>query len=217
MPQNKNPIQERIEQERANSPVNDLTPKQIAQKVGELARKQGVQRPDVRAKISNTLQNSEAYKQGITTRDQSFRNDPEYQKAHLQRMQDLHQDPLWRENHRLGLEELRSDPKRWAEYQKNYNKGNRDKLQDPKYWEAYYKGIKKRDSDQEYHQRRLAASKEKIKQPVLTPLGVFETQTDATRAHGFTNTERVRHRCKSPNFPDWQLITVEEYQRLREK
>ena len=144
---------------------------------------------------------------------ENFRTTDNRMQANAQAAETRKNNPeLWRRQ-KLATQKKSKE----SEYRKSFLKGNSAKLQDPKYLEAYYKGIKKRDSDQEYHQRRLAASKEKIKQPVLTPLGVFETQTDATRAHGFTNTERVRHRCKSPNFPDWQLITVEEYQRLREK
>jgi hypothetical protein len=215
MPQNKNPIQARIEEERSKSPVNDLTPKEIAQKVGNHARAEGVRAN--RDKISNTLKNSKTFKESLKNRDQTFRQDPEYKEIHKKRMQELHKDPLWIELHKKGLEELRNDPIRWAEYQKNYNQGNIAKLDNPKYWENYYKAIKLRDSNPEYHKKRLTASKEKIKQPVKTDLGIFETQTDAMKAHGFTNTEKVRHRCKSKNFPDWQFISQEEYHKFINK
>lgn len=144
---------------------------------------------------------------------QTFRSTDSRMQANAQATITRKNNPeLWRKQ-KLASQKKSKEP----EYRKSYEKGNSAKYDDPKYWEAYYKGIKKRDNDQEYHQRRLAASKEKIKQPVKTDLGVFETQTDAMRAHGFTNTEKVRYRCKSDSFPDWQLITVEEYLRLTKK
>jgi len=124
----------------------------------------------------------------------------------------------WQENHRKGIEALRSDPERWAEYQENYAKGNTAKYEDPKYWTNYYAAIKKRDANPEYHKKRLGASKQKIRKPVQTPLGVFETQTDAANAHGFNNTEKLRHRIKSPNpkFAEYKSLTVEEYEKLKQ-
>lgn len=124
-------------------------------------------------------------------------------------------DPKWQKNHRKGLEALRNDPERWAEYQENYRKGNVAKYDDPEFWANYYAAIQERDSNLEYHKKRLNASKNKIRKPVRTPLGVFETQTDAMKAHGFKNTEVVRHRCKSNTFPDWQMISIEEYEKYK--
>jgi hypothetical protein len=124
-------------------------------------------------------------------------------------------DPLWKENHSKGIEALRNDPERWAEYQENYKKGNTEKYNNPEFWNNYYAAIQERDSKPEYHKKRLNASKNKIRKPVRTPLGVFETQTDAMKAHGFKNTEIVRHRCKSDTFPDWQMISIEEYEKYK--
>ena len=89
--------------------------------------------------------------------------------------------------------------------------------QDPAYWEAYYAGIKKRDADVEYTKERLSKSKNKIRKPVQTPLGVFETQTDAANAHGLGNTETIRTRIKSPNpkFTEYKSLTIEEYEQLK--
>ena len=125
-------------------------------------------------------------------------------------------DPVWQEAHRKGLEALRNDPERWAEYQENYRKGNTAKYEDPEFWANYYAAIKERDANPEYHKKRLGASKQKIRKPVQTPLGVFETQTDASNAHGFNNTEKLRHRIKSPNpkFAEYKSLTVEEYERI---
>ena len=169
-------------------------------------------------KISESLKNSRKFKEAIKNRDQSFRDDPKFKEAHKKRMQLLHHDPVWQENHRKGLEALRSDPERWAEYQENYAKGNTAKYEDPKYWTNYYAAIKKRDANPEYHKKRLGASKQKIRKPVQTPLGVFETQTDAANAHGFNNTEKLRHRIKSPNpkFAEYKSLTVEEYEKLKQ-
>lgn len=127
----------------------------------------------------------------------------------------LIESPEWQEAHRKGLEALRNDPDRWAEYQENYRKGNTAKYDDPEYWANYYAAIKERDANPEYHKKRLGASKQKVRKPVRTPLGVFETQTDAAKAHGMGNTETMRHRCKSPNFPDYEMISIEEYEKIK--
>ena len=170
-------------------------------------------------KIGEGVKNSRKYKQGMKTRDTSFRQDPEYIKAHKKRMAEVHADPKWQENHRKGLEALRNDPERWAEYQENYRKGNTAKYDDPEYWANYYAAIKERDANPEYHKKRLGASKQKIRKPVQTPLGVFETQTDAAKAHGLGNTETIRTRIKSsnPKFAEYKSLTVEEYERLKDE
>jgi hypothetical protein len=190
---------------------------EVALETGKIKRAEGVKRSDTREKISHTLKNSAAYKQGIANRDQSFRKDPTYQAEHKARMQLLHDDPVWQEKHRKGLEALRNDPERWAEYQENYRKGNTAKYEDPEYWANYYAAIKERDANPEYHKKRLGASKQKIRKPVQTPLGVFETQTDAAKAHGLGNTETIRTRIKSsnPKFAEYKSLTVEEYEQLK--
>lgn len=124
-------------------------------------------------------------------------------------------NPEWKKRLKEGIDLLKNDPERWAEYQENYRKGNTAKYNDPAYWENYYAGIAKRDANEEYTQSRLSKSKKTVRKPVRTPLGVFETQTDATKAHGFNNTEVIRHRCKSPNFPDFEMISVEEYEKIK--
>lgn len=175
---------------------------EVQLETGQAARAAGLKRPDVRAKIGNSLKNSAKYRAGIETRDQSFRDDPVYREEHRARMQALHEDPEWQENHRRGIEQLRADPERWEEYQKNYTKGNSAKYDDPKFWEAYYAGIAKRDADPEYHRRRLAASRKKIAKSCTTPLGVFETIQAAADAHGM-GYNTVCHRLKSATFEDW--------------
>jgi len=118
----------------------------------------------------------------------------------------LHADPEYQAKAKAGRDALRNDPVRWAEYQKKYNKGNKAKLEDPSFWEAYYASIKIRDADPEYHKKRIDASKKKICRRVQTPLGVFDSITDAANAHGMGNTETMRNRLKSPNFPDFLLL-----------
>lgn len=167
----------------------------------------------IRKKLGESIRTSEKYQQSIKNRDQSYKYDPEFAEAHAQRMRDQWDDPEFRQKHLDGVRALREDPERWEEYRKNYIKGNTEKLDNPEYWKAYYAGIAKRDADIEYRQDRLKKSRNKIRKPVRTPLGVFETQTDASLAHGFSNTERIRHRIKSPTFPDYQEITVEEYEK----
>jgi hypothetical protein len=169
----KNPIQARIEAERALSPVRDLSPQKIAHIVGINAR-------------DNSVHESAGRKRSA--------------------------DPQWKAAQKQGMEELRNDPERWAEYQANYSERNKDKYDNPEYWQNYYEGIQRRDSDVEYTKERLARSRKRIRKPVQTPLGVFETQTDAAQAHGFSNTEIIRYRIKSDRFPDYQSITIEQYE-----
>jgi len=206
MPQNKNPIQARIEEEKQKSGITELTQQQIAQRVGELARREGVQRDDVRKQISESIKNSDNYKIGIQNRDQSFRNDPEYQKAHKQRMQELRNNSQFIEAQRQGREALRNDPERWSEYQKNHTKGNQAKFNDPKFWENYYAGIKRRESDKSYHKSRIEKANAVICRRVRTPLGDFDSITLAAGAHGMSNTETMRNRLKSANFPDYYFL-----------
>lgn len=218
-----NDIQKKIQEELANLQGSKVATKTDAELRAidnwindeEIQRRRREGHANAHDKISEGVRNSRKYKEGMKTRDQSFRQDPEYIKAHKERMERVSADPVWQENHRKGLEALRNDPERWAEYQENYRKGNTAKYDDPAYWANYYAAIKERDANPEYHKKRLGASKKKIRKPVRTPLGVFETQTDATKAHGFNNTEVIRHRCKSPNFPDFEMISVEEYERLK--
>lgn len=91
------------------------------------------------------------------------------------------------------------------EYRKKYLEGNKQKYT-PEYWDAYHAAIKVRDADPEYHKKRIDASKKKICRKVQTPLGVFDSITDAANAHGMGNTETMRHRLKSPTFPDFILL-----------
>ena len=189
--------------------LNDLdlpSDQDIREETGKVNRANGLKNPNVRAKISKSLKESSKFHESIANRDQSFRDDPTYRKVHTKRMQNLRKDPEFVEKQKKGMEALRNDPVRWAEYQKKYNKGNKAKLEDPSFWEAYYASIKIRDADPEYHKKRIDASKKKICRRVQTPLGVFDSITDAANAHGMGNTETMRHRLKSPNFPDFLLL-----------
>lgn len=215
-----NDVQKKIQEELANLQSSKVATKTDAElrAIDNWINDEDIQRrrreghSKAHDKISDSLK--DAWKNGsFKGRDQSFRQDPEYIEAHKERMKKVHADPMWKENHSKGMEALRNDPERWAEYQENYKKGNTAKYDNPEFWANYYAAIQERDSNPEYHKKRLNASKNKIRKPVRTPLGVFETQTDAMNAHGFKNTEIVRHRCKSNTFPDWQMISIEEYEK----
>ena len=118
----------------------------------------------------------------------------------------LHADPEYQAKAKAGRDALRNDPVRMAEYKKNNRAAYLKAKEDPAYWDAYYAAIKVRDADPEYHKKRIDASKKKICRRVQTPLGVFDSITDAANAHGMGNTETMRHRLKSPNFPDFLLL-----------
>ena len=205
MPQNKNSIQQRIELDRKNSPINELNSQQIAQKVGEFARKEGIRRPDVRQQISNSLRHSEAYKVGIKNRDQSFRENPEYQIAHKHRMESLHKDPKFIESHRKGIIEFRNDKERMVEFHTANREAYLKAKEDPEYWEKYYAAIEKRDADPEYHRRRIAASNAKIAIKISTPAGEFDSISEAARHYNLTS-EGMRHRVNSDKYPDFKKI-----------
>jgi len=156
--------------------------------------------------LSRILKSSAKYKEGIKNRDQSFRDAPGYSEKHSAQQKQTVASEKWKENHKAAMEALRNDPVRLAEYKKNYAKGNSKKYDNPEYWENYYAGIAKRDADVEYTKKRLDASRAKICKKVHTPLGIFESITAASKAYGMTNSETMRGRIKSPNFPDFYII-----------
>lgn len=205
MPQNKNPIQQQIEQERVKSKTASLTSREIAQKVGNLARAQALARDDVRQRISESVRSSEAYKTGLAQRDQSFRDDPEFQKKHKKKMQALRSDPEFVERHRRSIQELRADPKRSQELNRKSLAALEKAKETEEYWENYYKGIEKRDSDPEYHKRRIKASIEKIAVKISTPQGEFDSISSAARHHNLTS-EGMRYRVNSDKYPDYKKI-----------
>lgn len=205
MPRNKLSIEEILKQEQAKKA--DIDAKKAARLVGNFFRAEGVransdkisraskemwQKPEHKAKRQKTLTETNRL--------------PEVQKRRSQAAKELHRDPEKRQAWERGMLELRNDPQRWAEYQKNYRKGNLSKYDNPDYWVNYYAGIERREQDKSYHQRRIQAANAKICRRVQTPLGVFDSITLAAQAHGMSNTETMRHRLKSPNFPEYFLL-----------
>ena len=70
-------------------------------------------------------------------------------------------------------------------------------------------------AQQRYHQNLTEDDKEKLyasrsgknayqAKSVTTPLGTFDTATDASKAHNI-NIQTVLNRCKNPNFKDWKF------------
>lgn len=151
---------------------------------------------------SKTKEDKERQKIAMQNRDNSSHKEAGRKRAN---------DPVWREAQakasRLKNKEM-TQTQEWKD-------ANAKKYKSEEYWNNYYEGIKKRDADEKYTTERLIKSKKKIRKPVQTPLGVFETQTEASKAHGFANTEKMRHRCKSDSFPDYKMISIEEYERLK--
>jgi hypothetical protein len=107
---------------------------------------------------------------------------------------------------KAGISKMRNDPVRMAEFNKKNREGYLKAKDTPEYWENYYKGIAKRDADEEYTKKRLDASRAKICKKVHTPLGVFDSITEASKAYGMGNSETMRHRIKSPNFPEFYIV-----------
>ena len=179
---------------------------EVREETGKLKRAEGLQNPKVREKIGKTLKASAKYKEAIKNRDQSYKQSAEYKNARKEAMEDYWSNPDNKKKHKEALKALKDDPVRLAEYQKNYNKGNSKKYDNPEYWENYYAGIAKRDADKEYTKKRLDASRAKICKKVHTPLGVFNSITEASKAYGMSNSETMRHRIKSSNFPDFYIV-----------
>ena len=206
MPQNKNPIQQQIEQERSKSPANDLTPKEIAHKVGNLARAEGVRAN--KHKISQGVKNAFA--------------DPVIRERHLKAIKDFAATAEHKEKNRraqetrvtngsiekliAGTKALRADPIRSAELNKKSRAGLEKAKETDLYWTNYYAGIERRESDKSYHKDRIAKANAVICRRVHTPLGDFDSITLAAKAHDMGNTETMRHRLKSPNFPEYYLL-----------
>jgi len=196
-----------------NSEVDDIfrdidlpTDEEARLETGKLKRAEGLKKPSVREKIGKSIKSSQKYKEAMKTRDQSFRETEKYKKEHKERMQALRTDPKFVEAQKKGRDALRNDPDRMAEYEKNNRAAYLKAKEDPAYWEAYYAAIKVRDADPEYHKKRIDASKKKICRKVQTPLGIFNSITEAATAHGMGNTETMRNRLKSRNFPDYILL-----------
>lgn len=188
------------------SDVSLPTDEEVREETGKAKRAEGLRKPITRNKISQVLKSSAKFKEGIKNRDQSFRDAPGYSEKHSAQQKQTVASEKWKKNHKAAMEALQNDPVRLAEYKKNYANGNSKKYDNPEYWENYYVGIAKRDADEEYTKKRLDASRAKICKKVHTPLGIFESITAASKAHGMGNSETMRHRIKSPNFPEFYIV-----------
>lgn len=192
-----------------NASLDDLlegldlpTDEEVREETGKVKRAEGVRAN--RHKISEGGKRSyqdparlEKQKKAMNNRDNTSHKEAAKKRA---------ADPNWKAKHKAAIEALQNDPVRLAEYKKNYAKGNSKKYDNPDYWENYYAGIAKRDADEEYTKKRLDASRAKICKKVHTPLGVFDSITEASKAYGMSNSETMRHRIKSPNFPDFYIV-----------
>lgn len=188
------------------SDVSLPTDEEVREETGKAKRAEGLRKPTTRNKISQTLKSSAKYKEGIKNRDQSFRDVSGYSEKHSAQQKQTVASEKWKKNHKAAMEALQNDPVRLAEYKKNYANGNSKKYDNPEYWENYYAGIAKRDANEEYTKKRLDASRAKICKKVHTPLGIFDSITSASKAHGMGNSETMRHRIKSPNFPEFYIV-----------
>jgi len=201
-----------------NATLDDLlsgldlpTDAEVKAETGQVNRTQGIKNNSHKIKegVKKAHQDpvvKAKFKTAIKNRDQSFRNAPGYSEKHSAQQKKTVASDKWKQNHKAAIEALQNDPVRLAEYKKNYAKGNSKKYDNPEYWENYYKGIAKRDADEEYTKKRLDASRAKICKKVHTPLGVFESITAASIAYGMSNSETMRNRIKSPNFPEFYIV-----------
>lgn len=179
-----------------------VVPEVLKKTDGQVARARGVRLN--KDKISKGL--IESYQQPGRLENQQKAMQTRDNTAHKNAGKKRAADPEWKTKQKSAIEALHNDPVRLAEYKKNYAKGNSKKYDNPEYWENYYAGIAKRDADEEYTKKRLDASRAKICKKVHTPLGVFDSITEASKAYGMGNSETMRHRIKSPNFPDFYIV-----------
>jgi hypothetical protein len=110
-------------------------------------------------------------------------------------------DQVFKQKRLEGIKKNNQDP----DYRKRYLKGNSKKYKDPDYWKKYYEAIKKRDADPEYHKKRIQASNATVGIKIQTPMGEFDTISEAARAYGMTS-EGMRHRVNSDRYPDFIKI-----------
>lgn len=150
------------------------------------------------AKLREQIQESGAsLRQQFKTTDRRMQAN---QQAQITREQTNHKEKL-----KKGSQQMRSDPERMAEYNKRNREGYLKAKATPEYWEAYYKAIKRRDSNPEYHKKRIAASNAKVAIKIITPQGEFDSISDAARHYGLTS-EGMRHRVNSDKYPDYKKI-----------
>ncbi len=174
-----------------------VVPAALKKTDGQVARARGVRLN--KDKISKGLKESyqqpgrlEKQQKAMQTRDNTAHKDAGKKRA---------EDPEWKAKHKAAIEEFRNDPVKMAEYEKTNREAYLKAKEDPTYWESYYAAIKVRDANPAYHKKRLDASRAKICVRIHTDKGWFNSITDAANAYGMGNTETMRHRLKSPNFP----------------
>jgi hypothetical protein len=184
-----------------------VQPEALKKTDGQIARARGVRhnKKKISEGTKKAFQNPEVKKKHKDARVASEKR-AEVKAVRKKAGESLKTNEKWKKNHKAAIEALQNDPVRLAEYKKNYAKGNSKKYDNLEYWENYYKGIAKRDADEEYTKKRLDASRAKICKKVHTPLGVFDSITAASIAYGMGNSETMRHRIKSPNFPDFYIV-----------
>jgi len=68
--------------------------------------------------------------------------------------------------------------------------------------QKYYQNLTEDDKDKLYASRRGKNAYQA--KSVKTPLGVFDTAKDASRAHN-VNIQTILNRCNNPNFADWKF------------
>lgn len=124
---------------------------------------------------------------------------PEVKLTRSKAIKGVYDNPEYRAKQKARSQETSQDP----EFQKRNREAYLKAKEDPQYWENYYKGIDKREEDKTYHTNRIKKANAVICRKVHTPLGEFDSITLASKAHGMTNTETMRNRIKSPNFPEY--------------
>jgi hypothetical protein len=156
---------------------------------------------------------------------------PEVKNKHSESIKKLQNDPSYHEKRNSALQEKYKDPI----WQENINKANKAKPLDPKYKAAhlasYTPESNKRRSESckktlgtlenkkraSIHTIELWENDEhriKIQQCIKTPLGVFESMSQASKAHNITqfSTKFKKENAKNPE--QWSKITREEYENL---
>ena len=151
--------------------------------------------------------------------------DPSWQQKHKESCKRRWSDPEERRKHKARMNapdvlkatternrKLAKDPK-WREKVANNNKAKRD---NPEHIQKHQTAIDKRTQSEDWIRKNC--------RPVKSPYGIFSIAKHAMleyqREHGGIITSiavKIRGWLKSNNKPEWQYLTWEEFDRLKEK
>ena len=138
--------------------------------------------------------------------------DEQVRKETIRALKQIHTSSAeWTEQHQAGIDKRANNP----EWKKNVVAGNRQRAGDPTIVAKLKETLRqKKLSDPEGHKKRMIDNAAQNKKPVQTPDGVFDSRRRAARFYGKVDSWI---KWKIDNHDDWNWITCEEYNLLKEK